>query len=108
MLFKDKVKKFKFFVFVNIILATIIGVYAQDISYYIVGDSLARNQLLYWLTILTVISIALFLATPIFIYMVIKKLEIKKHVFTPYLIANGLIGILTSNFSIFVLAMSWG
>ncbi|MGL6107241.1 hypothetical protein [Romboutsia sp.] len=105
---KDKVKKLKFFICVNIILATIIGVYAQNITFYIVGDSLVRNPILYWLTILTVLSIALFVVTPIVIYRFIKKSSVEKRVFIPYLITNGLIGILTSMFSIFILVMSWG
>lgn len=105
---KDKVKKFKVFICVNIILATLIGVYAQNITCYIVGDSLARNPVLYWLTILTVLSVVLFVATPILIYRFIKKTSVEKCVFIPYLIANSLIGILTSIFSIFVLVMSWG
>lgn len=108
---KDKVKKFKFFICVNIILATIIGVYAQDITSYIVGDyllSISGLYYLYPLTILTVLSIVLFLATPILIYRFVKKSSVEKQTFTLYLIANTLIGILTSMFSIFVLVMSWG
>lgn len=108
---KDEVKKFKFFICINIILATIIGVYAQDIVSYIVGDYLLRVSglnYLYPLTMLTVLSIVLFLATPILIYRFVKKSSVKKQTFTLYLIANTLIGILTSMFSIFVLVMSWG
>lgn len=111
MMLKDKVKKFKFFICVNIILATIIGVYAQDITSYIVGDyllSISGLYYLYPLTILTVLSIVLFLATPILIYRFVKKSSVEKQTFTLYLIANTLIGILTSMFSIFVLVMSWG
>lgn len=108
---KDKVKKFKLFICVNIILATIIGVYAQGIISYIVGDyllSISGLYYLYPLTILTVLSIVLFLATPILIYRFVKKSSVEKQIFTLYLIANTLIGILTSMFSIFVLVMSWG
>ncbi|MGL5692820.1 MAG: hypothetical protein ACRCXA_01995 [Peptostreptococcaceae bacterium] len=108
MLIESKVKKFKFFICINIILATIIGVYAQDITYYIIDDSLARNTFLYWLTILTVLSIVLFLVTPILIYRFVEKISTEKRIFIPYLIVNSLIGILTSIFSIFVLVMSWG
>ncbi len=72
---KGKIKKFKLFICVNIILATIIGVYAQDIAYYIVDDySVSISELyLYLLTILTVLSIALFITTPILIYRFTKK-----------------------------------
>ena len=110
MVYKDKIKKFKFFICINIILATIIGVYAQDIAYYYSGDySISNAQLyLYLLTILTMLSIVLFFTTPILIYRFIKKMSVEKRVFTMYLIANILIGIITSMFSLFVLAMSWG
>lgn len=109
MMLKDKIKKFKFFICVNIILATIVGVYAQDIAYYIVGDySVSDSELyLYLLTILTVLSIVLFFTTPILVYRFIKKTLVEKQIFTIYLIANILIGIQTSIFSVFVLAMSW-
>lgn len=107
-LLKDKVKKLKFFICVNIILATLIGVYAQNVTYRIVGDYLDRNPILYCLTMLTTLSIVLFMATPIVIDKFIKKSSVEKRVFIPYLIANGLIGIVTSMFSIFVLVMSYG
>ena len=61
MIIKDKIKKFRIFIFINIILATVIGIYAQDIAYYIVGDySVNIAQLyLYILTVLTILSIIL-------------------------------------------------
>lgn len=107
-MFKDRIKRFKFFICVNIILATIIGIYAQDIASYAIGDSLSGYLYLQWLTILTVISIVLFLAVPILIYKFIKKSALEKQIFTLYLIANSFIGILTSMFSIFVLIMTYG
>lgn len=112
---KDKIKKFKFFICVNIILATILGVYAQDIDYYIVdtayhivGDHFnsISELYLYVLTILTVLSIALFITTPILIYRFTKKTSVEKQIFTIYQIANILIGLQTSLFSLFVLGMS--
>ncbi|WP_419749405.1 hypothetical protein [Terrisporobacter petrolearius] len=107
---KDKIKKFKFFICVNILLATIIGVYAQDIAYYIVDDySVSSSELyLYLLTILTVLSIALFFTTPVLIYRFIKKTSVEKQIFTIYQIANILIGLQTSMSSLFVLGMSCG
>lgn len=107
---KDKIKKFKFLICVNIILATIIGVYAQDVAYYIVDDySISSSELyLYVLTILTVLSIALFFTTPILIYRFTKKTSVEKQIFTIYLIANILIGLQTSMSSLFVLGMTWG
>lgn len=107
-MFKDRIKRFKFYICVNIILATIIGIYAQDIASYVIGDSLSGYLYLQWLTILTVISIVLFLAVPILIYRFVKKSALEKQIFTLYIIANSFIGILTSMFSIFVLIMTCG
>lgn len=105
---KDSIKRFKFFICVNIILATIIGIYAQDIASYVIGDSSSGYLYLQWLTILTVISIVLFLAVPILIYKFVKKSALEKQIFTLYLIANSFIGVLTSMFSMFVLIMTYG
>lgn len=107
-MFGNKVRKLEMFIGLNIILATIIGVYGQDITYYIVGDTLTRTSLLCCLTILTVISIVLFLTPPLLIYRGIKKSKISRRVFIKYLIADALIGSLTSIFSLFVLIMWWG
>ncbi|VFE55571.1 Uncharacterised protein [Clostridioides difficile] len=111
MIIKDKIKKFRIFIFINIILATVIGIYAQDIAYYIVGDySVNIAQLyLYILTVLTILSIILFLATPILIHLFVKKHQLKgEYLLYILLVVDILIGILTSMFSLFVLAMSWG
>ena len=107
-MFKDNEKKLKFYLCANIVFASIMGVYAQDITYLIVGDSPSTNSILFWLTIVTVLSIVLFMLTPILIYRTIKKSSFEKRGFIPYIIANYFIGILTSLFSIFVLIMSWG
>lgn len=107
-MFINKVRKFEIFVSINIILATIIGIYAQDITYYIVGDTLARTSLLYCLTIVTVISIVLFLTPPLLIYNGIKQSKLSKPVFIKYLMADAIIGSLTSIWSLFVLIMCWG
>ena len=105
----EKIKRFKFFVCVSIILATIMGGYAQDIAYYIVGNSPNTTQIyLNLLTILTVLSVGLFVVTPIGIYIFIKKTSVDDLILNLCLIADIAIGALTSVFSIFVMAMSWG
>nr|WP_307988926.1 hypothetical protein [uncultured Niameybacter sp.] len=107
-MFINKVRKFEIFIVINIILATIIGICAQDITYYIVGDTLASTSLLYCLTIITVISIVLFLTLPLLIYNEIKKSKLSKRVFIKYLMVDAIIGSLTSVWSLFVLIMCWG
>lgn len=104
----NKIRKFEIFTSINIILATIIGIYAQDITYYIVGDTLTTTALLYCLIIVTVISNVLFLTPPLLIYNGIKKSKLSKRVFIRYLMVDTIIGSLTSVWSLFVLIMCWG
>ena len=111
MIIKDKIKEFRIFIFINIILATVIGNYAQNIAYYIVGYySINTAQLyLYILTVLTTLSIILFLVIPILIHLFMKKHQLKdEYLLYILLVVDISIGILTSIFSVFVLAMSWG
>ena len=85
------------------------GGYAHDIAYYIVGNSPNTTQIyLNLLTILTVLSVGLFVVTPIGIYIFIKKTSVDDLILNLCLIADIAIGALTSVFSIFVMAMSWG
>lgn len=99
-------KKIKLLMCASIALATIFGVYAQSISYYI-SNTFVKISPLYCLTIITMISIALFLIPPILILKAIKNQKIKEKGFTPYLIISSLIGVLVSIFSLFVLIMWW-
>lgn len=109
MIIKDKIKEFRIVIFISIILATIIGVYAQNIAYYISSDySISNAQLyLYILTILTILSIILFFVIPILILLFVKKHQLKgEYLLYVFLVVDILVGILTSAFSIFVLVMS--
>ena len=110
MIIKDKIKEFRIFIFINIILATVIGIYAQNIASYVVGDySINTAQLyLYILTVLTTLSIILFLVIPILIHLFMKKHQLKdEYLLYILLVVDISIGILTSIGSVFVLAMSW-
>ena len=99
-------KKIKLFMCASIALATILGVYAQSISYYI-SNTFVKISPLYCLTIITMVSIALFLIPPILILKAIKNQRIQEKGVTPYLIISSLIGVLVSIFSLFVLIMWW-
>lgn len=110
MIIKDKIKEFRIFIFINIILATVIGTYAQNIASYVVGDySINITQLyLYILTVLTTLSIILFLIIPILIHLFMKKHQLKdEYLLYILLVVDISIGIPTSIGSVFVLAMSW-
>lgn len=100
-------KKAKICMYLSMIIATVLAVYGQDMSYYITGKIEGISPV-YCLTVLTAISIFLFLVIPILIYKFTKVPKIEKERFNLYLIINSIIGIPTSFFSLFVLAMWWG
>lgn len=109
MIFKDKIKEFKLFICLIILLATILGVYAQQIALYCSGEYGVHTELaLIILTISTIVSILLFITVPISIYIFMKKVTVKKRVFVMYIVADILIAIPTTMFSVFALLMNWG
>lgn len=105
----EKVTRFKFFVCVSIILATIMGCMLKILAYHIVGNSPNTTQIyLNLLTILTVLSVGLVAVTPIGIYIFIKKTSVDDLILNLCLIADIAIGALTSVFSIFVAGYDLG
>lgn len=65
-------KRFKILMYWNMFLATILGIFGQWIAYYI-SNNMVKVPTVYCLTVLTVISILLFLIIPILIYRCMKK-----------------------------------
>lgn len=97
-------RKIKSLMYSSMILATILGVYGQSISYYI-SRNIVEMSPVYYLTILTSISLLLFLATPILAYKFNKNNKQINFAITVNI--NSFIGILISAWSLFVLAMWW-
>lgn len=100
-------KKLKIIIFLSIIIATVLGIYAQDISYFIDGN-LMDISLIHSITIITVVSMLLYLATPILVYKHTKKQKTPKKNLSFYLWANSILGIPISAWSFFVMVMWWG
>lgn len=107
-MFKDKIKRCKLIICLNVILAFTLGIFAQDIAGYLAGDTLSGYVQLYWLTSVTILSILLFLVTPVLSYIFFRKSENKRELFVVYVIPSTFVGIFTSLFSLFVLIMTWG
>lgn len=89
-----------------IILATMLGVYGQDISYYI-NNILASFSPLFYLTIITSISVLLFLIPPTLISKFNKTQKSEVEIFNLYYGINAVIGAVTSAFSLLVLLIGW-
>ncbi len=91
----------------SIILATILGIFGQGIAYFL-NENIIEIHPIYYLTALTMISVFLYLVTPVLTYIVIKKQIIEKGRFGVYTLVISTIGLPTSFWSLFVLAMWWG
>ncbi|MGP4066611.1 hypothetical protein ACTWPF_17085 [Oceanobacillus sp. M65] len=92
------------FVIIGLIVATILGIYGQDISYYI-NDQIPTIELRISITIVTFLSIGLYIFIPILLFISNK---VKKVFFWIYLTLSILIGLPTSGWSFFVWAMWMG
>ncbi len=92
------------FVIIGLIVATILGIYGQDISYYI-NDQIPTIELRISITIVTFLSIGLYIFIPILLFISNK---VKKVIFWIYLSVSILIGLPTSGWSFFVWAMWMG
>lgn len=98
--------KLKIFMCCRMILATVLGIYGQGISYYI-GTNIISVSPVILLSIITFISITLFISTPILNKVSNNQVNMNRHL-TPYITVNNIIGIPVSIYSLFVLIMWWG
>ena len=103
---KEKLKSL-FYLYIAMIIATLLGVYGQSITYYIY-ENIAKISLEYCITVITMISISLFILPPILIFKSNRKDGITNKKFDIYYIINIMIGGTTSTFSLFVMIMWWG
>lgn len=87
-------------------LAIALGVYAQDIAYFLYNN--LDIALLVGISFITILSILLFLIPPILVSKVFKQNKVFKKVINIYLCINIFLGIVISAFSLFVMAMWWG
>lgn len=104
-MFKEK-NKIRVFIYTSMILAFLLGGYGQDISEYC-KSHMGAPSYIHYLTVATILSILLFIIPPILIYKLNKKKVLGELEFVIYYLINGFIGIMTSLFSLFALAMSY-
>ena len=98
--------KIMFCMYTSIIMALLLGVYGQDISYFIDANIFSLSPV-YYLTDITMISIILFLMPYMIITKLNKKLETEGKQLDLFFVINSLVGIITSVWSLFVLIMWW-
>ncbi|WP_074733205.1 hypothetical protein [Halobacillus karajensis] len=88
----------------SLILATIFGILGQGMAYFL-NENFAKIPPIYYLSILTIISVILYLSSFVLTYLQYKKRRIEKDKMEVYFSTIGGIGLLTSGWSLFVLAM---
>ncbi|MCP3027053.1 hypothetical protein [Halobacillus sp. A5] len=94
-------------IFASLILATIFGILGQGMAYFL-NDNFAKIPPIYYLSVLTIISVILYLSSFVLTYLQYKKRRIEKAKMGLFFSVFGGIGLLTSCWSLFVLAMWWG
>jgi hypothetical protein len=99
-----KVMIYSAFVIIGLIFATILGILGQDISYYF-NERFPTIELTTAITIVTFISIGLYIIIPISLFIFIKT---EKILFIVSVITSVLIGLPISIWSFFVWAMWMG
>lgn len=100
-------KKTNAIVLGSLILATVFGVFGQGMAYFL-NENFAKISPIYYLTILTIISVFLYLISIVMTYFQYKKKGIEEVKLVSYFSVISCIGLLTSCWSLFVLAMWWG
>lgn len=90
------------------IIATILGIYGQSLAYFVVRYVNNINLAVYCLTVFTVISVLIYLAMPLLVFLMMKAKIIDKKITPIYIFGFGMVGIFVSLWSVFVCAMWWG
>lgn len=101
MLFKDRNQNL---VYIALVIAIVLGVYAQGITYYI-DEYIISMSLGILIAIITIVSLALFIIPTIIINKNYKKTGHIDKAMKVYMAINAIIGIPVSAFSIFVMIM---
>ncbi|MFU1996206.1 hypothetical protein [Priestia megaterium] len=90
-----------------LILATVLGIFGQDISYFM-DKHIMKLSPIYYLTAITYLSIFLYLITILLTYIFNKKNKLKKSILDLYWLVILGFSLFISFWSLFVLAMWWG
>lgn len=90
-----------------VVIATLSGFFGQNLAYWLNENLLGAIDPVYYLTVLTLISLALFLTVIIYMYRGYRKQHITKEKFYIFFPVTLTLTMLVSSWSVFVLAMWW-
>ncbi|MFS0824724.1 hypothetical protein [Bacillus sp. 1P02SD] len=94
-------------IWILMIIATVLGIYGQSLAYFL-ENIINTDNVVYYLTAITVLSILIYLVTPLLAYLMIKFEKIDDRFILLYILIFGMIGIFVSLWSVFVCVMWWG
>jgi|GEM_PF-2780867 len=89
-------------------IATLLGFFGQDMAYWLNENISGAIKPVYYLSVITLISLALFLTVIVYMYVGYRRQRIKKDQFYIFFPVTLTLTILVSSWSVFVLAMWWG
>lgn len=94
------------FIFGNILIASILGIWGQSIAYGL-HDLFGQIDAFRYLAVATIVSIVMFIANPLFIFRFILREKITPKTGVISVIVTVLFGIPISVSALFILAMWW-
>lgn len=92
--------------YISLTFATILGIFGQRIAHFIYY--VLEFNPVYSLTIITIISVFLYLTIPLLGYILVKKQKVEKHSLLGFTVIVFSIGLPVSLWSLFVLVMWFG
>ena len=106
----SKERIYKILIGLSTLIGSWLGIYAQSITYFIADYTIGRKDfpLIECLTVLTLLSVGLFVMIPIGISYRLKKLGLDKKTFNKYFWTNAFVGVFVSFWSIIVAIAWWG
>lgn len=101
----EKINKVRLVLYGSLFLGSILGIYAQDIAYYLHDNG--GIPLLAGVSLATVFSFLFFLIPPMLLARIGEQNNMQSKEINRYLGVNALIGIVISGFSVIVLIAWW-
>lgn len=95
------------FIWISLILASILGVFGQGIAYFL-NDNILKSYPIYYLTALTITSIFFYVSSVLLIYIQYRRGKIVRNTLTISLFLMVIVSLPIIFWSLFVLAMWWG
>ena len=95
------------FIWISLILASILGVFGQSIAYFL-NDNFLKSYPIYYLTVLTITSIFLYVSSVLLIYIQYRQGKFVRNTLNISLSLMVIVCLPIIFWSLFVLAMWWG